>query len=389
MTNTGEQVPIYGGLRLVGRMESWDVGVLNMQTQDLDSLPSENFGALRLRKQVFNPYSYIGGMFTSRLDGQGHTNLAYGIDGVIKVSGDDFLTLQWAQTFDNEEQLDGGLGSGRLAVEMNRRRRQGFGYTAGIIYSGPDYNPGIGFVDRRDFTFGSGIASHTWLRPSGPFIWHKAEITGSAYLANANGDVLSSEAGAEWSFTTRGLDNGAIGITRAYENLLEDFALADNAVVPVGTYDFLRVAGNYNMSVDKRVRTSVSAETGTFYDGWLHTLGLSPSWYVSKYLQLDLDYTYNYGTFADRGQLLNFHLARLRVGTALDRHISTNAFVQYNGADDLFAVNVRFRWNFREGQDLWIVFNSGLNTDRRGFTPTLPSLQNRSFLLKYTHTFLF
>lgn len=391
LTAAGDPVPIYGGVRLVGRMESWDVGLLDMQTQSLDSLPSENFGALRMRKRVFNQNSYIGGLFTSRLDTEGHANLAYGIDGVVQVSGDDYLTLQWAQSFDNDKS-DGhtdGFKSGRLAVELNKRRRQGFGYTVGTILSGPDYNPGIGFVDRNDFKFGSAAFSNTWLRPTGPFIWHKAEIAGNTYLDNSDGAVLSSEVGGSWTFSARGLDSGGLTLKKAYERLKEDFALAGDAVIPVGSYDFWRLSGNYTMSVDKKVRTGLAAETGTFYDGWLHTLTLTPSWYLSRYIQFDLEYAYNYGTFKDRGQELNFHLARLRVGTALNREISTNALIQYNGAGDLFSMNVRFRWNFREGQDLWIVYNSGLNTRRFDSTPVLPAVEARAFLLKYTHTFIF
>ncbi|NND14857.1 MAG: carbohydrate binding family 9 domain-containing protein, partial [Eudoraea sp.] len=37
LTDDGEQVPIYGGLRLVGRMKTWDIGVLDMQTKSVDS----------------------------------------------------------------------------------------------------------------------------------------------------------------------------------------------------------------------------------------------------------------------------------------------------------------------------------------------------------------
>ena len=110
---------------------------------------------------------------------------------------------------------------------------------------------------------------------------------------------------------------------------------------------------------------------------------------MSKHLQLNLEYAYNYGKFDDRDDELKFHIARLRIGTALDRKLSTNALVQYSGAQDLFSLNVRFRYNWREGQDLWIVFNSGFNTDRQGFNPTLPAVENQSILLKYIHTFIF
>lgn len=391
LTNTGEQVPIYGGIRLIGRMNTWDLGVLNMQTQSLDTIPTENFGVLRVRKRVFNQNSYIGGMFTSRLDGNGNSNLAYGLDGIVQVAGDDFLTMQWSQTFDSRygDGATHSFKSGRLALEMNRRRRQGFGYTLGTIFSGPNYLPGVGFVDRSDFKFGTAALSRTWLNKAGPFIWHKIEPFGNAYLSNQGGDILSSEYGFEWSFSRRNLDSGGLLMKKAYENLQGVLALADGVTIPGGEYDFSRIQATYTMAVDRTVRTGLVLETGTFYDGWLHSLTLTPSWYFSRYIQLNLEYAYNYGTFPDRDSLLNFHIARVRLGTALNRKLSTNALLQYNGAQDLFSANIRFRYNWREGQDLWIVFNTGLNTDRFSFTPTLPRSDNRSVLLKYVHTFIF
>ena len=391
LTDNGEQVPIYGGVRLIGRMKTWDLGVLDMQTQSLDTIPSENFGVLRVRRRVFNRYSYMGGMFTSRIDANGNTNLAYGVDGLIRVAGDDYLTLEWAQTFDSqlEDAATKDFKSGRLALELNRRRRKGFGYTLGTILSGPNYNPGVGFVDRNDFKYGTAAVSNTWLNAKGPFIWHKLEFLGNAYLDNTEHDVLSSEWGSEWSFTRRNQDSGGLLLKKVFERLPEEFELADDVVIPTGSYDFYRITGTYSMAVDRTLRTGVILETGPFYDGWLNTLTLSPSWYQSKYFQLNLEYAYTHGEFNDRDQKLDFHIARLRIGTALNRQISTNALVQYNGAQDLFSYNVRFRWNFREGQDLWIVFNSGLNTNRLAYTPTRPRTDNRSILLKYVHTFIF
>ena len=391
LTDSGEPVPIYGGVRLIGRSKGWDLGVLDMQTQSLDTLPSENFGVLRVRKQVFNKNSVIGGMLTSRIDAEGRSNIVYGLDGLVRVSGDDYLSVQWAQTFDSQSpsKANQDFKNGRLALELNRRRRRGFGYTLGAILSGANYNPGIGFVDRSDFKFGTVALSQTWLRSKGPFIWHTLESFGNAYLSNANSDLLSSEYGVDWSFSRRNLDNGSIKITRAYENLTSDFGLEDNVVVPVGEYNFFRVNINYSMAVDRTLRTGVELESGTFYDGWLHSISLSPSWYISKYVQLNLEYLYNYGVFKDRDALLHFHVARLRIGTALDRKLSVNTLVQYNGAQDLFSLNARFRYNFREGQDLWIVFNSGYNTNRGMAVPRLPAINGQSILIKYLHTFIF
>ncbi len=391
LTNAGEQVPIYGGVRLIGRSADWDFGLLDMQTQSLDTIPSENFGVLRLRKRVFNQNSFVGGMFTSRIDADGNTNLAYGVDGLIRVSGDDYLTVQWAQAFDSQ-QAEGhsdNFKNGRLALEMTRRRRQGLGYTLGTIFSGENYNPGVGFVDRSNFKYFTALVSQTWLNQQGPFIFHTLQPFGNTFLDNQQNRVISSEYGMEWVFTRRNQDSGGLRFTRAYERLLSEFGLAQGVLLPVGQYDFYRISARYTQAIDRTLRTGVAYETGTFYDGWLHSLSISPGWYISKHLQLNLEYLYNFGEFDARDDRLDFHVARLRVGTALDRKLSLNGLFQYNGAQDLFSLNARFRYNFREGQDLWIVLNSGYNTDRTGTFPAQPSVNNQSVLVKYIHTFIF
>ena len=67
--NGNQQVPILGGARLVGRVGGWDVGALNMQTAESGDVAGENLGVARVRRQVLNENSYLGGIATSRLGG--------------------------------------------------------------------------------------------------------------------------------------------------------------------------------------------------------------------------------------------------------------------------------------------------------------------------------
>nr|MBA2244661.1 hypothetical protein [Gemmatimonadota bacterium] len=58
-------------------------------------------------------------------------------------------------------------------------------------------------------------------------------------------------------------------------------------------------------------------------------------------------------------------------------------------AADLVTLNARLRYNRREGQDFYLVFNDGLNTERAAFEPGLPLSAGRTLLLKYSHAVLF
>ena len=135
------------------------------------------------------------------------------------------------------------------------------------------------------------------------------------------------------------------------------------------------------------LRTNLDFAAGTFYDGHRLQLGVTPTWNVSRFLELSAQYQGNFVRFSDRDQRFDVHVGRLRAQAALNTKVSTSFFLQYNSAADVVSANVRFRYNFREGNDLWIVYNQGLNTDRHRDMPTLPFSENSTILLKYTHTF--
>ncbi|HNY15494.1 MAG TPA: DUF5916 domain-containing protein, partial [Bacteroidales bacterium] len=150
-----EPVRIYGGARITGRIKGWDVGFMNMQTAPLradDSegneqtfIPSENFGVVRLRKQVFNENSYVGTMATSRLGADGSYNLAYGLDGIFRVFGNDYFEFRWTQTFEDDVKSKSLKEPTLLMATWERRSRKGFSYNLGYTQSGVNFNPGIGF----------------------------------------------------------------------------------------------------------------------------------------------------------------------------------------------------------------------------------------------------
>ena len=391
LTDEGEPVRIFGGARLMGRTGGWDVGFLDMQTAESDSLPSENFGVLRLRRQVINPYSYAGAMVTSRVGMDGSYNLAYGLDGVVRVAGDDYLTLEWAQSFDHAQIDAGTLGlvnSGTFAAELVRRRRSGWGYDAVVAWAGPAYDPGIGFTQRNDFTLLDDAVSYTWLPgQTSSLIWHTLRLTGFAFLRNADRSLESAEVGPEWEFAARSGAGGGLETKLTFEGLVVPFVLAPEASVPPGSYTFFRAGASYHVSHTRLFQVNPRIEAGTFYDGWQATVELTPTWYVSPHLELSGFYQFSRIRFPARDQRLDAHLARLRIGTAVNTKLSTNAFLQFNSTTHSVSANVRFRYNFREGNDFWIVYNEGVNTDRDRLAPPLPFTDSRTVLVKYTYTF--
>ncbi len=159
----GDQVNIIAGGRLAGRIADWDIGVLNVQTGAEADLAAENFGVVRLRKQVINPYSYVGGMFTSRVNQHGHYNLGYGLDGVIRLFGDDYFSVNLAQTYtDTLSNRFDITDANRIRLLWERRSYNKFAYQFAVEHAGKDYFPASGFELRKDFSRYFNELSYGW-----------------------------------------------------------------------------------------------------------------------------------------------------------------------------------------------------------------------------------
>jgi hypothetical protein len=392
-----KQVRILGGARVVGRSGPWDIGVLNMQTArepDLmpgnKALPSENFGVYRVQREVINENSNIGGILTHRLGMDGTYNVAYGVDGIFNLTGQQYLTAKWAQTFvDGQPNRAFSMDPARVQLKWERRFYKGFNYNLRYDRAGKDYEPGVGLELRENYhRFGDRIG-YGWIYGEKSAIQRqRVNLEGEAYFRNNDGTIQSMEIGPSWQI----INNTGHGLTFNASWHLEDlrapFALSEKAEVPSGRYDFLSGELIYNMSTSRDLRTSLKLTAGEFYDGKRGSFQISPVWNTSRYLRINGFYQFNRLRFPKRDQSFNAHIGRLRALVTPNVEYSISTFVQYNSARGAVIGNLRFRYNPRQGNDLYIVYNERLNSDRSVTTgPRLPLSNQRTILVKYTYTF--
>ncbi|MBT3447836.1 MAG: carbohydrate binding family 9 domain-containing protein [Bacteroidetes Order II. Incertae sedis bacterium] len=388
--NEGETVRILGGGRMVGKIGAWDVGVIDMQTESVGDLPSENFGVLRFRRSVVNDQSFAGTMFTSRLGDDGSYNLAYGADASIKIGQNDYLTTKWAQTFEDEV-LDADafdfFQSGFFSAGYARRTDIGWSFRTGAMFAGRDYMPGSGFVSRTDYTQLNWDAQYGWLSAEdAPLRKHDGSSYGSLYFRNHDGSLESARVGGSWDFDFKTGASARTSLNVMVEDLLEELSFPKDTGVPVGRYTFVDWQGSYSIGSGNLLRGRVSSNIGSFYDGWRIQANYSPTWNVNRFLELSGSYQYTHLEFPDRNQKADIHLVGVRTQIGFNTKVSLNSFVQYNTSANIIASNIRFRYNFAEGNDLWFVYTENLNSDRHRESPVLPVSGIRTLLLKYTYT---
>lgn len=396
--NKGEQVPILGGGRITGMAGKWDIGFLDLQTQSFDpsdtaqsSLPSENFGVLRLRRQIINSNSYVGGILTSRIGMDGSYSTAYGVDGIFKILKNDYLNIKLAQVMvANYNNTPFSLDPTRLFLNWIRFNDKGLGYDFTYTRSGKDFKPSMGFQQRRDYSYYAGSLQYGWLPgATSPLMNHKFELNEEMYYSNSTGDAQTANTELAYKFNFKQGFGGMVSILNSYENVEREFNFSENASVPVGKYNFTQFVAHVNTSESKTLSLGIDGYAGTFYDGNRLTVGLEPLWNIGSSLQLGLAYEYNHVNFPLRDQAFTGNIARFKTLLMFTTKLSINAFVQYNSTENSLSTNFRLRYNPREGNDFYVVLNEGRSTYRDLEDPRLPAFNNRSILLKYTYTFTF
>jgi hypothetical protein len=384
----GEAVRIFGGARMIGRVGDWDVGFIDMQTDQHAGAPGENLGVLRLRRRAINQFSYVGGIVTSRVGNDGSYNVVYGADAVTRMFGQDYLSLNVVQSQDD---TDGAgvdfMDRALLRAFWERRGTDGLVYSAGVTRSGEVFEPGMGFLLRRDYLGASASLGYGWRPgPGSALNAYSVGPSGSLFRRNVDGSVESATFGMRGQLETRGGHSLSARVDRSYEDLTRPFPLSATAGVPIGSYWFTGGTLQYMGPNGALFRPSVSVTAGQFYDGTRVSASFSPTWSISRHLQLSGAYELNRIDFGDRDQRFTAHIGRLRTELTFTTATSASAFVQYNSADDVVVWNVRFRYNPTEGTDLYLVWNESLNADRYGVTPTRPLSQDRTLLVKYSRT---
>jgi hypothetical protein len=385
----GNPVRIWGGARLNSRINNWDLGIVNLQTASFEDLPSENFGVFRVKKRVLNEFSYMGAMLTLRIGVDGSYNIGYGVDAVVRVIGDDYLTVRLAQTLhDSAENNPLSLDPTSITLDWDRRKQEGLSYSMGITYSGTDFEPGIGFEMIDDFIASAPSLKWTWISPEESWLQsHNINLFNYVFYRVPDYSLMIYNLSPTWTFSSKNNWMGIIGPVYRIDQLDEEFELSDSVIVPEGRYQYFSGQLMLTTPPTSSFYSSIKLEGGAYFDGYKVSPSIEPVWNIGASVELGGLYQFDLVRFPDRNQSLNNHIAGFRTLFMFSTKLSLSTFVQYNSAIQKVISNVRFRYNPREGTDLYVVFNEGRNSSLDREIPNLPVYDERNITIKFTYTF--
>lgn len=374
----GRQVPLDAGGRLSGRMGRYSIGLLNIQSGDVQGLgiSSANVGVARVRRDILRRSS-VGALYTRRAPAGQGAGEAYGLDAAFAFYQNLYVNTYWART--QTPGVSGDDTSYRTQMFYNGDR-----YTFNLerLAVGDNFTPQVGFLRRDNFR-----KDHVVLRfsprPKRMKAIRKFRYQASAsYYENGAGTRESLERNLEFAIEFQTSDKIQFQWEPNFELLPGPFAIATGVTIPQGGYDNGTFTAQFQVGQQRKASGTWNLETGSFYGGrrtaLIYTNGRVKA---SQRLAIEPGLSINrvslpWGDFTAK-------LVSARTTFTVTPVMFVSGLVQYNSGNSSFSTNMRLRWEYQPGSELFLVYNDSRDTLRPGF----PGLQNRAIVLKINRLF--
>ncbi len=376
----GREVPIVGGGRLTGRLGAFGIGALSIQTDEVPErgIEATNFSVLRLQRDVLQR-STVGVLYarrsTSPSDPGAHQT--YGVDARLGLGDNLTVNTYWART--------PGTGhddtSNRAFIQYDSDR---FGATLNHLMIGRDFSPEAGFLTRRDI-----LREYTALRysPRPTAIAAIRQLSwqvSTQYIEDRAGQPETRRHELEFITTFENSDVLTVVYQDFFQYLDAPFEISDGVTLQVGEYEYDTVNVSYAFGDQRPASGTLSLEQGTFWSGDKTTVSVSGGRAIlSPQLAIEPTLSWNRVTLPEGD--FTATVAGSRVTYTITPLMFVSGLVQYGSRGGSVGTNVRFRWEYRPGSELFVVYNEGRDTAGAG----TPHLQNRAVIVKVNRLFRF
>ncbi|MFC1543675.1 DUF5916 domain-containing protein [Gemmatimonadota bacterium] len=368
------EIPILGGVRLLGRQEEATLGAMVLQTEGKGGEPATNFGVLRYNQDVLDESS-IGVLAVSKLS-SGRTHATYGVDLLYATS-----------EFFGEREFEVGLAAAQ-SYTSDLADRRGFAHRLSVEYpndlvefsaswsrSDSTFNPEVGFVRRTGF---ERLASELAIAPRPRFLPFIQQMEIKPFEVSYYEDEESGSMQSLYlefvplAFTTRGGDDFEFAFTRRADRLDEPFELFEGEEIPIGTYWFTRWLVELSSFSGRSLSGDLEVAGGDFYLGRRTEYSSSASWRASRHFTLGADYEHN--TISLEGESFEVDEFAGRLDFAASPTLFGAVAGQWNSEDEEVILNFRLNWIPRPGSDLFLVINHLAATEDAGWVPLQTTL---------------
>jgi hypothetical protein len=303
----------------------------------------------------------------------------YGVDGRLALLSNFFVDAYYARS--DTVGRTGYDASYRLRIENNGDR---YGFQLEHLLVGKDFNPEVGFLRRHDFRrnlgqlrfsprpeFGSVVRKYTY------------EVNFDQFASDSTGLIESQEIKGRFRTEFQSADRIDVDYVNQYEFLTKPFKITDGVVIPVGGYYFENVRASILFARHRRFNGTLKIQAGDFFGGKRTEVSYKGRAQLTTGFVIEPSVAVNWidlpqGKFSTE-------IGQMRLIYSMTPRMFVEALTQYTSRDKSVSSNVRYRWEYQPGSDIYIVYSEGRDSRMRGFS----GLLNRGVAIKFTRLLRF
>lgn len=353
----GRKIPLDEGLKILGTLGKFKVGILDVRAGKTELTRSTNLFAGRMSYD-FSRHLRLGMIATDGNPSGVGQNTLVGIDALWQTStlrGDkNFSVGAWATTSSGDlpEGKHGGWG---LKIDYPNDLWDVF---ALVKEFGEGMEPALGFLPRPGTRWYQGGGAYQPRPGPGPFDWAR-QFYFETYLTIVDRLDGTTES---WRLFTAPfnvqLESGEhleANFVPQYEYLGESFEIAPGVVIPPGEYHFTRYRVEAQSSRHRPWRIGTTVWFGDFYTGDLLQAEAFASWTTAAgRLRTEASLEYDDGELPEGRFIQRLMQFKSAYSFNPDTILETN--IQYDSESRNMGLNARFRWTIRPGNDLFLVY---------------------------------
>jgi hypothetical protein len=375
------EVPVIAGGRLNGKIGPWSIGALNISTgEDVAANAQQtNFTVLRLRRDILRR-SNLGVLYTRR-------SLSTVANGANDVSGIDanfaFHTNVYLSGYLAQSRTNGLNGNDLSYRSQFNYTHDRYGLAFDHLVVEKNFNPEIGLLRRQNFKRNFARARFSPRTSNNSLVRQWTYESSIDYITDNNNVLESRDVTGEFKIDFHNSDAFSVEYHRLYELLITSFKISNNVRIAPGGYDFNNMIVSYTAGSQYRLSGTTTLETGSFYDGDKKTAKFRGRLEITPQLGLEPTISLNWIDLP-AGSFTNTVVGARSVFTMTPR-MFVAALVQHSSSNDSISTNLRFRWEYHPGSELFIVYSEGRST----FPPRGTELENRGLVIKVNRLFRF
>ena len=365
LSDEGEEVPIVAGAKLTGRAGGYNIGVLDIQTEDVTGLDGDNLFVARVSKNV-GEQSAVGGIVTHGNPNGSADNTVFGLDGTYRTNeflGDKSLEAGvWGVEADSEGISSDEAAYGAFLRAPNDIWRWGMQFQE----VQENFDPALGFVHRKDVRDYQGWVVYL---PRVDEDVRSLEFSVEGGLVTDTNDVLET-----WEVEVQPFginfesgDSARIELIAMHDELRSPFTIFDKGtkeiVIQGGEYDFNRWRLELDTALKRRFSASLAWSGGEFFDGdrvsyFADLRYRTGPLFTGSFEWIQDDVDLPDGSFTTR-------VARGRTRFSFSPALSWNTLLQWDNRSGSIGVNSGLRYIPKPGHDVYLVFNQSLEENQR------------------------